>query len=532
MGSAPYRYYVLALLMVIYAFNFLDRQVVTIIAPYLKADMGVSDAQLGLLFGTAFALFYAVFGLPLAKLADGWNRVKTISIGLAFWSAMTAVSGMANNFAQLGLARIGVGIGEASASPASYSLLQDYFPKAMRASVLALYASGIYIGAGAALIFGGEIASYWDANYTAATAPFGLKGWQATYFAFGIPGIILSVLLWFTVREPVRGEIDGLPTPGDPRPVQSVMREFAAMIPPWNWREMGRLDPKGGAVRRSVVVLALIILAAVLITLTTDGMLKPEKRAIVGMIGGFAVTTNVVQWTAIGVGVYCVSSWFQTIQLRDPPSFALMANRGFIALSVAGGLMSYISYGLSPFLFLYAKQSFGVGPEAGLTLGWLTAIMGGLGATAGGFLGDWWRKRHPAGRMFVMLVAALGSLVTILLSYTTSRVELFYLYAGLNLFIHIMWLGPCAASIQDLVLPRMRGTATAAFFLGTTIIGLGLGPYLVGLTSDVSGNLRLAMMGTVIVVPLILLCIWIAVRTVPQLETSLLDRARAAGEAV
>ena len=110
-AGKAYRTYVLVLLMIIYAFNFLDRQVVTIIAPYLKADMGVSDAQIGLLFGTAFALFYAVFGLPLAKLADGWNRVRTISIGLGFWSFMTAISGFTSTFGQLGSARIGVGVG-------------------------------------------------------------------------------------------------------------------------------------------------------------------------------------------------------------------------------------------------------------------------------------------------------------------------------------------------------------------------------------------------------------------------------------
>ena len=111
MAAKAYRTYVLILLMIIYAVNFLDRQVVTIIAPYLKADLGVSDAQIGLLFGTAFALFYAVFGLPLAKLADGWNRVRTISIGLFFWSSMTAVSGFTSTFAQLGAARVGVGVG-------------------------------------------------------------------------------------------------------------------------------------------------------------------------------------------------------------------------------------------------------------------------------------------------------------------------------------------------------------------------------------------------------------------------------------
>ena len=121
-GKAPsrvYSYYVLSLLMVIYACNFLDRQIITKLAPSLKEDLGLTDAQLGLLFGTAFALFYALFGIPLAKLADGWNRVKTISLALTVWSGMTAVSGFSTNFAQLGAARVGVGIGEAAAGPAA-----------------------------------------------------------------------------------------------------------------------------------------------------------------------------------------------------------------------------------------------------------------------------------------------------------------------------------------------------------------------------------------------------------------------------
>lgn len=530
--STIYRYYVLALLMVIYAFNFLDRQVVTIVAPYLKADMGVSDAQIGLLFGTAFALFYAVFGLPLARLADGWNRVRTISLGLTFWSAMTAISGSASNFAQLGAARVGVGIGEASASPASYSLLQDYFPKAMRATVLALYSAGIYIGAGAALIFGGEVIKYWEANYTPETAPFGLSGWQATYWAFGIPGLLLALLMITTVREPVRGAIDGMPTPGDPHPVKSVLGEFAAMLPPWNWRGFRRYEGGAATLRRNITMLVALIAAAVLTITVTDGLLPPEKRPAVGAIGGFEITTNMVQWIAIAVGIYCSASWLQTIRLRDAPAHTLIANRGFLALTLTGGLMSYISYGLAPFIFLYAKSQFGVGAEAGLTLGIITAVFGGLGATFGGILGDWWRKRHPAGRVFVMLVALIGSALTILGSYQTSDIRTFYWFAGANIFLHIMWLGPCAASIQDLVLPRMRGAATATFFLGTTIVGLGLGPYMVGLISDITGNLRGSMMGTMAVMPLILIMIVIAYRSVPALSETVVDRARAAGEAI
>ncbi len=526
-GSNAYRNYVLALLVIIYAFNFLDRNIVTIIAPWLKVDMGVSDAQIGLLFGTAFALFYAVFGLPLAKLADGWSRVKTISLGLAFWSAMTAVSGMASNFAQLSLARVGVGIGEASASPAAYSLLQDYFPKAMRATVLAIYGAGIYVGAGAALYFGGAIAQYWEAHYTLATAPFGLKGWQATYLAFGIPGLILAALMLTTVKEPVRGAIDGLPTPGDPNPGRSVLREFGAMLPPWNWR--GFDAPT--RVRNLVLLVALALVAYAIIRFT-DGLLRPEKRAVVGTIAATPVTTNMVQWVAIAVGIYCSASWVQTIRMRDRALYALMANRTFVSLTLIGGLMSYISYGLSPFAVIYGMQRFGVGPEFGKTLGVISIFAGGIGATAGGFLGDWFRKRSAAGRVWVMLIAALGSLVFLLTSLAVESLQAYLVLTFFQIGVHIMWLGPTAASIQDLVLPRMRGAATAVFFLGTTIIGLGIGPYVVGLVSDVTGDLRFALGSTVIAIPLILIAIAVAWRTLPAMETSVLDRARAAGEAV
>lgn len=531
MKGNGYRIYVLVLLMVIYAFNFLDRQVVTIIAPYLKEDMGVSDAQIGLLFGTAFALFYAVFGLPLAKLADGWSRVQTISIGLGFWSVMTAVSGLSTNFAQLGSARVGVGIGEASASPAAYSLLQDYFPKSVRATILALYSSGIYLGSGASLVFGGAVIEYWTAHYTAANAPFGLSGWQATYFAFGLPGIVLAALMWFTVREPVRGAIDGMPTAGNPRPFAAVLTEFAAMLPPWNWRGFARMAAGRGPLGFNIALLAIVSVAVVAAVVVTDGLLKPEKRAVVAMLGGVRITTNMVQWAAIGLGVYCVGSWLQTIRLRDPVSFRLVANPAFASLTVAGGLMSYISYGQSPFIFLYAKTQFGVGAEAGLTLGAITAIGGGLGTTFGGLLGDWLRKRLAAGRIIVMLLAATGSTATILAAYSATSLSTFYIFVAVNVFVHIMWLGPCAASVQDLVLPRMRGTSTAVFFLGTTILGLGLGPYLVGLSSDVSGNLRLSLMGTIAVMPIIIAFILIAMRAVPKLELTVMDRARAAGEA-
>jgi MFS family permease len=532
MGSTAYRYYVLGLLMVIYAFNFLDRSVVTIIAPYLKADLGVSDAQIGLLYGTAFALFYAVFGLPLAKLADGWSRVKTISLGLGFWSVMTAVSGMAGNFAQLGAARIGVGIGEASASPASYSLLQDYFPKRMRATIFALYASGIYLGSGASTMFGSQVIKYWEAHYTNAPAPFGLSGWQATYFVFGVPGIILAILALLTIKEPVRGAIDGLPTPGDPHPFKSVVKEFGAMLPPWNWRGLRSNAADTRPLAWNIVLLAGLSIAAFGAVIITDGFLPVAKRPIIATLGGLALTTNMVQWIAIALGIYCSASWVQSIRLRDAPAYAMIANPGFVSLTLLGGLMSYISYGLAPFIFLYVKNRFNVGAEVGLNLGIITALAGGFGATTGGILGDYFKRRHPAGRMLVLLIAVCGSAVCLFTSLYVDTLQSFYIVIGAQIFIHIMWLGPCAASVQDLVLPRMRGTATAVFFLGTTVLGLGIGPYMVGLISDVTGRLQTAMLSTLLAVPLVILCIVIASRAVPKLEASVVERAQAAGESV
>ncbi|MGE4609785.1 MAG: MFS transporter, partial [Myxococcota bacterium] len=143
-----YSRYVLGVLVLVYVFNFIDRQILSILAEEIKADLGLSDAQLGFLYGTAFAVFYAVFGIPLSRLADVWTRRSLISVGLAFWSGMTALSGLARSFGTLAACRIGVGIGESSATPAAFSMLSDYFPPERRATVLSIYSSGVYIGAG------------------------------------------------------------------------------------------------------------------------------------------------------------------------------------------------------------------------------------------------------------------------------------------------------------------------------------------------------------------------------------------------
>ena len=145
-SSGWYSHYVLFVLVIVYIFNFIDRNILSILSQDIQADLGVTDAQMGFLYGTVFAVFYAVFGIPLARFADVWVRRSLISGGLLVWSAMTAMSGFAKPFTMLAVFRIGVGIGEASASPAAYSMLSDYYHPRVRATVLAIYSSGGYIG--------------------------------------------------------------------------------------------------------------------------------------------------------------------------------------------------------------------------------------------------------------------------------------------------------------------------------------------------------------------------------------------------
>ena len=195
-----YSWYVLFVLVVVYVLNFIDRQILSILAVEIKRDLGLNDSQLGFLGGAAFATFYALFGVPLGRLADRWHRVRLLTIGLSLWSAITAASGLARNFLTLSLARMGVGIGEATASPTAYSLISDYFPAKKRGTALAIYSSGLYIGGGVSLLLGAKISQWWDAANPGGGA-FGLVGWQAAFLAVGLPGLLVA--LWVaSLREP------------------------------------------------------------------------------------------------------------------------------------------------------------------------------------------------------------------------------------------------------------------------------------------------------------------------------------------
>ena len=155
--ASSYSWYVLLILVLVYVLNFIDRQILSILAVDIKHDLDLSDSQLGFLGGAAFAVFYALFGIPLGRLADNWSRVRLLSGGLALWSMMTALSGFATNSWTLTLARMGVGVGEATASPTAYSLISDHFPKRQRATALSIYSSGLYLGGGVSLVIGAWI---------------------------------------------------------------------------------------------------------------------------------------------------------------------------------------------------------------------------------------------------------------------------------------------------------------------------------------------------------------------------------------
>lgn len=521
-GTGVYRWYVLALLMVIYAMNFIDRQIVTILAPYLKADLDLTNAQIGLLYGTAFAMFYALLGIPLAKLADGWSRVKTLSLGLVFWSAMTTVSGLAGNFAQLGAARLGVGIGEASGSPAAVSLLSDYFPKRMRASIFALYTTGMYIGMGASLMIGGYVVATWPGTW-------GLAGWQAAFIMVGLPGVALGGLLFLTVREPVRGALDGDPQPGSAHPFRHVLVEAATMFPPWSVRTLRTLGAAPAVVRRNLVTLVGILGLAALATVATDAALSPAMRPELGTLGPIAITSNFVQWFAIGMGAYAAISWLQAVRLRDPTAYALTAGSpAYRNMAACCGLLGVFTYAIGAFAFLYGSTYLGLKPGAGLTLGAISAIAGGGGTALGGILGDIVKRRHPAGRMYLLIGALIGFGLATLVQFTTADVRTFYVAYFVALALLTFWPPIMLATAQDLVVPRLRGVGFAVQTLSTSLIGLGLGPYVVGLVSDITGSLRFAILGLLILLAPLLFLLVRCARLLPADEASVVSRAAAA----
>ncbi|MDE0991264.1 MAG: MFS transporter, partial [Pseudomonadales bacterium] len=191
--SVRYRYFVLSVLLIAYVFSFIDRQLMTILLEPIKAEFGASDTAMGFLSGFAFALFYAVLGLPVARLADRWSRRNVLAMSMVVWSGMTALCGMAGTFWQLAVLRVGVGVGEAGGTPPSHSLIASYFPPEERSTAMGIYGSGAQIGVLVGMLGGAVIADQ--------------MGWRSVFFIFGLPGVLVGLLVFMVVKEPLKNAV-------------------------------------------------------------------------------------------------------------------------------------------------------------------------------------------------------------------------------------------------------------------------------------------------------------------------------------
>ena len=516
---SAYAWYALILFVIVYIFNFIDRQIVSILAESIKADLELDDAQIGFLYGTAFAVFYALFGIPLGRLADSWYRGRLMAIGLALWSSMTALSGFSQNFAMLAAARVGVGIGEASASPAAYSMIADYFPKERRATALSIYSSGLYIGGGIALPIGGFVLAEWGRQFPdPSIAPLGLAPWQAAFLAVGLPGLLLAAWIW-TLKEPMRGAIDGHPTDiVRPNAWREFGRELAAILPPLTLLSVARIP---GALGPNLAVLALSAGGAFLL----------------GSLSG-----DWPQWIAWWVGIYAVFSWTQSLKQRDPATHKLIWGTPITAmLVIAFGSISFVSYAVAFWIPPYVLRTFYSGPtdaaliltggtaaeEVSTIFGWSAAAASAIGVILGGYISDLLRQRHAAGRIYVNMAAIILPVPAIYWNFTTDSLTSFYIVAPYIALCSALWVGAAVATLQDLVLPRMRGTAGATYILGTSLVGLALGPYWAGKVAAMTGDLATGVFALFIVPPFTLIALWIASRRVGELEATREERAAA-----
>ena len=381
----------------------------------------------------------------------------------------------------------------------------------MRATVIAIYSSGIYIGAGLGLLIGGQIVARWNGAYpVAADAPFGLAGWQAAYLAVGLPGLLLAV--WVRMlREPVRGAIDGIRSEPEAHPFRAFFFELRSVLPPFTVFHLWREGAGARGVVVNLVVAALITGLALWLTHLTD---------------------DAAQWSALGVGLYAAASWMQALGLRDRPTAALIFGSPSLRYAALGfSFLAFAGYGIggwTPIFFMrvHDQPSDTVGTIVGVT----AAVAGFVGVMLGGFFADWLRGRSPVGRLYVGVLTALAPAPFVLwMLHTESLLTAYVLNFPVSV-LAAMWLGAGGSTVQDLVLPRMRAVASAFYLLVITFVGLALGPYTVGRLSDLLGDLPQAMSLALLAGLVACVFLALAMRHLERDEQTLRARARAAGE--
>jgi MFS family permease len=384
--SAGYAWYVVGVLTLVYVFSFIDRQILNLLVRPIRRDLGITDTQMSLLMGFSFALFYTFFGIPLGRLADSRSRRTIIAVGFAAWSLFTAGCGLARNFLQMLLMRVGVGVGEAALSPAAYSLITDYFPKQKLATAISVYSMGIYIGGGLALVLGAVVANIASAQETWLLPIVGeTRPWQVIFFIVGLPGVVLALLL-YTVKEPKRRGV----------------KQGSAQVP---------------------------------------------------------------------LGEVLAYLWKNKVT--------------FLCHNVGFALISFSNYGSSSWVPTFFQRNHGwSAADAGYVYGGIIAIFGTLGIVAGGRLADYMTQRgYRDSSMRVGLYVTLAWLPTCVYSLVPSG-----RWAALLLipavFLTSAPFGVAATAIQQMMPNPMRGQASAIYLFVVNLIGLGIGPTAVAVTTD------------------------------------------------
>ncbi len=516
--------YALALVSLTQAMSLLDRQILAILAPAIKADLKIGDGEMGLLFGTVFALFYALFSLPVGRLADGWYRNKLLAISLVAWSAATALGGFASSFAMLLLSRLGVGVGEAATQPAGTSLAYDYWPKHRRGFVMSVMASAIALGIGGSLILGGVAADWWNGQYPDGQAPLDLRGWQFALLVAASPGFVLAALMW-RLPEPKRGLMDGIETPDDPHPFRASWQVLASVTPVSNWWSLSRLKASRSIWLSNIGWLTGIILAMwALISFASHHAPRPDLQ-----LGGLSINPHVLQWCVIGFGLFVLVNLVQNLRLTDPEVHRVITRSPTLIMCIGvGSFQSVINYGMMAFNPTFLIQTYHLPMrDAAWQFGLVAAGMGFIGPLIWGPISDKLNIRFPgAGRAWVAFMAMVISPFMSFWVYNAPSAGDFYMRFVAYSLVLTGWLPPLYAILYDQVLPRMRGVTSSLYLLTMTIIGLGCGPYIVGMLSDVTGDLRASMLSiNAAAIPIALLLVLIAKRAKRD-EDALLSRAR------
>ena len=523
-------WYALFLVSSAQAMSLLDRQILSILAPAIREDLQIGDAELGLLYGTVFSLFYALFSLPLGRLADGWIRTRLLAICIAGWSFFAGLAAFASGFTVLAISRLGVGIGEGATQPAANSIIFDEFPRERRGTAMAALGIATALGLGLSMTLGGVVAQWWDGLYPDGGAPGGFAGWQFAFLVAALPGLVLAWAI-YRLKEPTRGQMDGIAAPADPHPFKASAAVLGAVTPGANWFYLW--SRKAGARQWTVNLIALALIVSVCVFMARYLQAyspRPDTQLL-----GVSFNAHELQWFVVGFGAFVILNLFQSLKLTDRATYNVVTSPSVLLLIVVAGLQTSINYGVMGFTPSFLNRAYSLSlAETGLQFGLLAAGLGVLGPVIAGPVSDWLTARMGGrGRVWLTLFSLGVSPLFGIWTYSAEDPTSFYLRFTVYSIILTLWLPPLYSLLYDIVLPRMRGLTSSLFIIITTLLGLGMGPYFVGIVSDRNGgDLGQAIISINVVVPVIVVILFVILLRINRDESQVRERARAGGDPV